>query len=302
MEKTFTAYNLTCDACKELIGRAVSKFPGSFLKSVDLKTGMVCVDCPEEDFEQVRESVYARGYGPGVKKSVHHVLRAVLGDDSAFNAERKILEYSIGSLLIVLGVQFLLSLMLFQNIAELRAVFAPLLFFLAVGITATIAAVAHLSFFRTELTGMTGMMVGMTVGMTSGFMLGAIIGATNGMFIGSLSGMAVGMALGAWAGRCCGIMGIMEGLMAGLMSGTMGAMLSVMMLREPLLPFLGILMASCIVILAGLSFAVFKEAGNIPQTAFKASFFEFAVASLLASIPLTLLMVIGPKSAVIIGG
>jgi len=304
MEKAFIAYNLTCESCREVISRTVAKFPGAGLKSLDLQSGAVVVDCAESDFESLKAAVYEKGYGPagfGPKKSVRDMVQGVLGNDSAFAAERKILEYSLGSLMLVFAVELGLGLMFFQNVANFWPVYAPLLFLMAVAISASVAAVLHLSFFRTGLSCMTGMMVGMTIGMSSGFMTGALIGATNGMFVGSLAGMFVGMALGAWAGRCCGVMGVMEGLMAGLMSGTMGAMLSVMMLREPILPFLVVLFASCVAILVGLSYAVYKEAGHIPQETFKVTFYDVAAVSLIVSIAITLLMVFGPKSAVVIG-
>ncbi|MBI5225969.1 cation transporter [Candidatus Micrarchaeota archaeon] len=301
MEKSFLAYNLTCDSCRELIGRAVSKFPGASLKNVDLSSGAVVVDCNESDFDKLKAAVYEKGFGPTGSKSIRHVVKGVLGNDSAFAAERTILEYSLGSLVLIFAVELVLGVMFFQDVKGFWTIYAPLLFLLAMGIEATVAAMAHLQFFKTDVSGMTGMMIGMTIGMASGFMLGALVGATNGMFIGSLAGMFVGMALGAWAGKCCGVMGVMEGMMAGLMSGTMGAMLSVMMFREPIMVFLVLLVATCVIMLAGLSYAIFKESGNIPQEAFKASFVEYAAISLIISIAFTLLMLVGPKSAVVIG-
>jgi len=62
-----------------------------------------------------------------------------------------------------------------------------------------------------------------------------------------------------------------------------------------------VLFVSCVAILVGLSYALYKEAGCIPQEAFKTTFYDVAVVSLIVSIAFTLLMVFGPKSAVVIG-
>ena len=302
MEKAFTAAGLTCGSCEELISRAVARFPGASLKSVDYASGRVIVDCADADFDDIRQAVFDKGFGPsGRKHSFKNVVKGVLGNDSAFSAERKLLEYSVGSFFLVFVVEIAFSLVFFQGVKNFWPVFAPLLFLLSLGVVAMVAAFAHVSFFKTDLTCMTGMMVGMTVGMTSGFMLGALVGATNGMFVGALAGMAVGMVLGGLAGKCCGVMGVMEGMMAGLMSGTMGAMLSVMLLNDRVMLFLFILFAACIFIIAGLSYAVFKEAGSMPQEKFAVPFAAFAVISLIVTMALTLLVLYGPKSAVVIG-
>ena len=301
VEKTFTATGLTCGSCEELIGRAVSKNGGA-LKGVDYASGLVTVDCEEGKFEEIKQAVYAKGFGPSSKThSFKGVVKGILGDDSAFAAERKIIEYSIGSLLLVFLVQAGFSFFLFQGIENFWTVFAPLIFLLTLGVVATMAAFSHLSFFKTDLSCMTGMMVGMTMGMTSGFMLGALMGATNGMFVGALLGMLVGIALGAFAGKCCGVMGVMEGMMAGLMSGTMGAMLSVMLLGDNLMAFIFILFIVCVLILLGLGYAVFKESGFIPQGKFELPFAAFAAIALFTTMALTLLMLYGPKSAVVLG-
>ncbi|MDP2718163.1 MAG: hypothetical protein Q8P02_05440 [Candidatus Micrarchaeota archaeon] len=301
MDYSFTAYRTTCAACREIISRTVAQFPGAHLKSLDLDSGLVVLECDEKDASAIQDAVFKRGYGPLSDASAKSVLGGVLGNDSAFAAERKILEYSLFSFFIVFPAVLFLAWILSAGSAAFWTVWAPLGFLSSASICATMAAFSHLSFFRTRLSDMTGMMVGMTVGMSAGFLFGALVGATNGMFVGSLAGMAVGMGLGAWAGRCCGVMGVMEGLMAGLMSGTMGAMISVMMLAEPILLFLVILFVVCVAILAGLSFAVFREAGTISQESFRPSFASFAAVSLLAGVFLTLLMVAGPKSTFVLG-
>jgi len=142
------------------------------------------------------------------------------------------------------------------------------------------------------------MMVGMTIGMMSGFMLGAIIGATNGMFVGSVAGMLVGMFFGAWAGKWVGIMGLMEGMMAGLMAGLMGAMVSVMMIADNLVPFMYILFASCGVIIAGLSYLIFRESGPLLDEKLVPSFMQLLLFGLIALVFVTALTVFGPKSAI----
>jgi hypothetical protein len=128
-------------------------------------------------------------------------------------------------------------------------------------------------------------------------MLGAVVGATNGMFVGSVVGMAGGMLAGIWAGKYVGVMGTLEGMMAGLMAGTMGAMLSVMMVVDNLVPFLYILFGVCIVMLLGLNYMIYAEAGPLMQARIP-SWTRILVIACVVLIFIYALALFGPKSFV----
>ena len=168
--------------------------------------------------------------------------------------------------------------------------------FLALGAWALSMCAGVLWHFRSyhgDFTCMTGMMIGMTVGMVPGFIAGALIGALNGIFPGTVLGMLTGMAVGSWAGKCCGIMGIMEGMMAGLMAGTMGAMMALMLLNQYYLAFLVILNLCATLVLVGLSYAMYKEAGPAPQRPLHPV--RFSAATIIAFLALSAFLAWGPR-------
>ena len=164
---------------------------------------------------------------------------------------------------------------------------------------AIVASLAHYRAHKSEFTCMEGMMVGMTIGMMAGFLFGAIIGATNGMFVGAVFGMAVGILTGAYAGKCCGIVGVMEGMMAGLMGGLMGAMTIVMMLSDNLQIFMPILIASCLAILAGLTYMIYNSAGKRGERTLM-PFSQFFILSLALSVITVAIMLFGPRGPITI--
>ncbi len=269
MEDTLQLSGLECDSCEKVVARIVAKNSCAF-KSLDAKSGKLVVDAPsEQNASALRDALLDAGYGVGSKP-------AARGDFRRFNAfisklfnggaelatERAILEAAVASLF---AMVILVSLSFFLPQLSAARPYAVLLILGALGAAASYFALQHFRYYTEPQTCMCGMMVGMTIGMMAGFLAGALSGAANGMFTGSVVGMAVGMYLGAVAGSSVGVMGVMEGLMAGLMSGTMGAMLSVMLYNDNLVPFLFILFAACISMLAALSYMLYRESGPLPE-------------------------------------
>jgi hypothetical protein len=93
-------------------------------------------------------------------------------------------------------------------------------------------------------------------------------------------------------------MGAMEGMMAGLMSGTMGAMTTVMMINDHVLAFMYMLSGICLVMVGGLSYMMFREAGPAPRAGF--SFARFATLSIALGAMMLAVMVYGPKNGFIL--
>ena len=197
-------------------------------------------------------------------------------------------------------VQALLYFVFFQDQPKFISNYWSIASLTAISVVALLFAFYHAEAFSKRATCMTGMMIGMTFGMAGGFLIGAFAGATNGMFIGSLVGMAVGMGFGYFTGRCCGVMGVMEGLMGGLMAGTMGAMLSVMLILDNLVPFLYILTAVELVIMALSSYMLYKEFGNLNGSLAKIDASDFIILALAFDLVLTAIYVLGPKSGVVL--
>ncbi|MEM4359448.1 MAG: heavy metal-associated domain-containing protein [Candidatus Bilamarchaeaceae archaeon] len=320
-EHTFRLNGLSCTACEKVVERVVSAFPGAQLKGIDAATGTVTVECEEALLKEIKGALVARGYGiegettqgsarqsmeeeagPGSLVRVKKVLHGVLKGESAFAIERMLIEYAQVSLIVILIADIAGYGLFLKTIPDFWRTFGPLVFLVSASTVACATAILHFRSFRTDFSCMSGMMIGMSIGMISGFLGGALIGATNGMFIGSIAGMAIGMGLGGWAGRCCGIMGVMEGLMAGMMSGTMGAMLSVMMVNDHLILFLYILFGACVTVLAGLSYMMYKEAGNIKQEDFRVSFIFFLSMVFAVNAALLCIIFYGPKSGIVWGG
>ncbi len=215
--------------------------------------------------------------------------------------ESKIIEVAAITV-VVLTVLFVLSYQFFfSGIYNFSAKYGWYSIYLIILVVANATTIYHLKAYRNAVTCMAGMMMGMTIGMIAGLSFGYIVGATNGMFTGSVYGMLVGMITGAWCGKCCGIMGLMEGVMAGLMGGTMGAMLSVMMLNDRILLFTPIFVLSCISILAGLGYMVYKEHSMSEEKIIQPySLSVFVITCVLAVLITLLIMIYGPKAGIFI--
>ncbi len=266
MEHELRLTGLECDSCARVISRVVERI-GASVKDIDYSMGRLVVEVNSDaQLDDLKAALIEAGYGVdgndtnrGVMARPLAFLGKLLSNSTDFDAERRIAESSMFSLLIMLAGLFLLTYVL--QIVSPR--FVPLLALAAVGTVACSTALIHFRAFRQPFSCMSGMMIGMTIGMMAGFLAGALSGAANGMLVGSIVGMAIGMGMGAIAGARNGVMGILEGLMAGIMSGTMGAMLSVMLFNDNVLLFLIFLFASCIFVLLGLSYMMLREGGSV---------------------------------------
>lgn len=231
------------------------------------------------------------------------VARIFVGKKAGHSVEREMLKLSAWTFIALLILGAIGYWGFFGRTPDFLARYGLLLFYLLVGMVAVSATVWHLKAYR-GVSCETGMMAGMTVGMLSGFLVGLIIGITNGMFVGSVAGMLIGIFLGSWCGKCCGIMGVMEGQMAGFMAGTMGAMTSIMMLNDNYLLYIPIALVFIVVILAGLMFLLYKEnAAKNLSTAKKTAredFMLFLSVNFIILLALAVLMLYGPKSALVL--
>ena len=298
---------MECASCERLITKAVES-AGGHVQSIDAKTGVAQIDYPDGALDRVKEAVIATGYGIGEKREeaaaepfeqeFRIFLHKLFSGEKELWAERKIMVMSLLSLLLLATLGFFFYLFVWHSVASFAAKI-PFLFYTGLSAVAIVASLSHYRSHKLEFTCMEGMMIGMTIGMMAGFLFGAIIGATNGMFVGSVFGMAVGMLTGAYAGKCCGIMGVMEGIMAGLMGGTMGAMLTVMLIADNLSLFMPILLASCLAILAGLTYMIYNSAGKRVERTLM-PFGQFFLFCLLLSAISVAIMLFGPRGPITI--
>ena len=299
MEHELRLTGLECDSCARVISRVVERL-GASVKDIDYSMGRLVVEVSSDaQLSELKATLIESGYGVdgagtnrGVMARPMALFGKLLSNSADFDAERRIAESSLFSLLIMLVGVFLLTYVL--QIVSPR--FVPLLAFAAFGTAACSMALVHFRAFKQPFSCMSGMMIGMTIGMMAGFLAGALSGAANGMLVGTVAGIAVGMAVGAVAGSRTGVMGILEGLMAGLMSGTMGAMLSVMLFNDNIVLFLAFLFASCVFILFGLSYMMLREGGNVLPSSVP-GVAELMGANVVAFAVFSALLVWGPKAA-----
>jgi hypothetical protein len=299
---------MTCGACEKVIERAVTEM-GAGVEEIDAARGLVDIRCPPERIGPIKERLARGGFrerledgseGRGDWKGILSYVKSVVAGEPHTRVENKLLNYAIGTTAI-LGMAGALSYGVFLSAFEDQVLAASLLILVIVSSVMSTYSIFHMEAYRKGMTCSNGMMVGMTTGMASGYIIGAILGATNGMFIGSVAGTAAGIAIGFSLGKSSGIMGAMEGIMAGLMAGTMGAMTSVMMLNDNLLAFLYILNGICLVMVGGLSYMMFREAGPAPSAAKGAGFARFAGLSAALCAILVAIMLYGPRSLITIG-
>lgn len=303
---------MECASCERLVTRAVES-AGGHVQSIDAKTGIAHIDYPEGALDKIKEAVIGTGYGIGEKRAeaaaepfeqeFRIFLHKLFSGEKELWAERKIMVMSLLSLLLLATLGFFLYLFVWHSIASFASKI-PFLFYSGISAVAIVASLAHYRAHRTQFTCMEGMMVGMTIGMMAGFLFGAVVGATNGMFVGSVFGMAVGILTGAYAGKFCGIMGVMEGMMAGLMGGLMGAMTSLMMVSDNLAVFMPLLLASCLAILAGLTYMIYNSAGKRAERTLMpfGQFFMLCLALTVVSVAIMLFGPKGPLTVAILGG
>ncbi len=304
-EHTLRLSGMTCGACEKVIERVVQKNGGT-VDEVDANTGTVRFHSQQERLDAIRGELAIKGFRErdgaedrGDPARVFGYVRSIIAGEQHVELENTLLNYAIGSAaFLIFSGSFIYGSLLDAFGTPIRAV--SMLLFVVAAAVLTAYSYAHMSAYRKWMSCANGMMVGMTTGMASGYMVGAVLGATNGMFIGSVGGMAVGIAIGLALGRFCGIMGAMEGMMAGLMSGTMGAMTTVMMINDNVIAFMYLLVGVCAVIIAGLSYMMFREAGPAPAGGYRGGFAVFAWMSVALSAMMLLVMIYGPKSGVVL--
>jgi hypothetical protein len=298
---------MTCGACERVIERVVAQ-GGARLVSIDATLGEVGIRAAPETIGGIKQELAARGFRErdadeerGDPGRILAYARSVLAGEEHVHVESSLLNYAIGSAA-VLSVAGVLSygtvLGAFGNPFSAASL---LLFVIVTGVVSVFAAM-HMETYRKGMTCANGMMAGMTTGMVSGYMVGAILGATNGMFVGAVAGTAAGVWIGLGAGRYSGIMGAMEGVMAGLMSGTMGAMTTFMMINDNLLAFMYILSGLCIVMAGMLSYMMFREAGPAPRHGLRGGFIRFLSGAGAISGAMMLIVLYGPRSALVFTG
>lgn len=308
-ETTLYFSGMHCENCEKTITRALTSV-GVTVKSINHKTQQAEVSYDELiPMSRIASAITDAGYElkdqpqnsggrvPGFLDRLRGIRKAIRENPSAFAHEKRIVLTSLGTLAIVLALEYLLYVALFWNIENFWVRYGQYMIYASIAVVATGAAIRQLRAYRGGVSCMSGMMIGMTIGMMSSMLIGITLGATNGMFVGGVVSMILGMTLGAWVGACCGIMGIMEGMMAGLMGGTMGPMISVMMINDRLNYFLPFFFVAGLLILFGLSYIVFKEhkarASNVvPYGFWSFTFINFAVVA-----AISLIMVWGPKAA-----
>ncbi len=309
-KKTIYVSGMTCASCEMLVSKAVESAGGK-VHAVNAQEGKAVIDYPdgESSFEKIKDAIIAAGYNLGETKEelaraepferqIKIFVKKLFSSEDELWAERAILKMSLFSFVVILFIGFFGYLLVFRGMQGFGTRL-PFLFYSAISAVAVTASMSHYRSHKVDFTCMEGMMVGMTIGMMAGFLFGAVVGATNGMFVGSVFGMAVGILTGAWAGKCCGIMGVMEGMMAGLMGGTMGAMLTVMMLADRVLLFMPIFVASCIAILAGLTYMIYNSAGKRGEKELM-PFSQFFSLTLLLVLVSAIIMLFGPRGPITI--
>jgi len=305
MNKKIYVPDIECDSCSKLIRKSFSDEKGIEKVSVDETSVTVSFNPEIIDLKKIVSKITDLGFRaseqPFERKSFGERLKDFKENKKKYFVERKILTYTGGIFLILLLIEALFYLFFLKAIPNFIENYAWWIFYLDLTVAVITVGIWHVFAYRAKVTCMVGMMVGMLVGMQTGMMFGAVIGATNGFFIGSMVGMLIGVVVGIITGKCCGIMGIMQGMMAGLMGGTMGPMISVMMFSDNLLWFMPFYMIINILIVWGLSYMLFEEVVEHKKDVVvkPRDFMTVAAYAIIITCVLLLLMVFGPKSALI---
>jgi len=305
MDKKIYVPDIECDSCSKLIRKNFSNEKGIEKISVDEESVTVSFNPRVIDLKKIVSKITELGFRasdqPFERKSFGERWKDYKENKNKYFVERKILTYTGSIFLILLFIELFFYMFFLKNIPNFIANYAWWIFYLDISVAVMIAGIWHVFAYRAKVTCMVGMMIGMTVGMQAGMMFGAVVGATNGFFIGAMTGMLIGVVVGIITGKCCGIMGVMEGMMAGLMGGTMGPMISVMMFSDNLLWFMPIYMIINVLIVWGLSYMLFEEVVEHKKDVLvkPKDFMTIAAYAIIITCMLLLLMIFGPKSALI---
>ncbi len=305
MKTTIYIPDITCESCVKILNKAFAGLQG--ISAFTVKKDSVELEYEESlirinsILQVIKEKGYRASLQPFPRKSFKERTRDFLANKQKYELEHKMVQYTAITFFLLIAIEFMSYLLLFNNQANFLSKYGIWFLYATISIVFLGAAVWHINAYKANITHMVGMMIGMTFGMQTGLMLGAIIGATNGMFIGSLVGMLAGVLIGIINGKCCGVMGVMEGTMAGIMGGTMGAMLSIMMLADHLMIFMPIYLLLNIIVLLGLSYMLYEEVveDNDAIKKVPADFTTFFSACFIALFIMGLIMIYGPKSALV---
>lgn len=293
---TLDLNGMTCNSCEKLV-TIIAEKQGGRVKSINLKTGKVELSIDETQVPSLKQNLAQKGFSEknseverGNTNRFLAYFSSILANEPHVSNESELFNNSIASLA---GLFILFGSLVYFGIFSFASVYTPIIFLVLLSSVLILFSYSHLLCYAKNLSCMNGMMAGMTIGMISGFLVGLLIGATNGMFIGSVVGILIGSFLGVNIGKCCGIMGALEGIMAGIMAGVMGAMTSIMLLNDNLVPFLYIFFGLCAIVLAGLSYMMYREGGAIEKQ--KHTFSDFFIRSTIFSIILTVFILFGPR-------
>ena len=296
---------LNCASCEKIVSR-VAAANNAQVKEIDEHTGYVTVVCEENVLDTLKKQFAEKGFVErkiddserGDLSRVLNYFSSILSGGQEVIVESTLLNFSLASIAAIILLGTIISFFA-ANLVEGYNSYVPFFFLTALFSIMAVFSYTHMRCYKKSMSCSVGMMVGMTVGMISGFMAGALIGATNGMFAGSVVGMLLGIGIGVSLGRHCGIMGAMEGIMAGFMAGIMGAMTSIMLFADNLVIFLYIVFGICVVVLAGLSYMMHREAGSALRENLKTNMPNFVIASIVLSAVLIAIMLFGPKAALV---
>lgn len=307
MKTTIYCPDIICESCIKILERAFAKKDG--INNTHFTTEKIDIDFDETKItvDELIKTVQEKGYRAAVTpfhngRTFKDRCKEFFSYHEKFAVEYKILSYAIISFILLLFVELSAYYGIFQQDKNIFNAYGWWIFYLNIAVVSLTTGIWHFNAYRAKITCMIGMMLGMTMGMQTGLILGTIIGATNGMFLGSVVGMLTGVLVGAWNGKCCGIMGVMEGMMAGVMGGTMGPMIAVMMKYDNIFLFMPLFMFVNILILAGLSYMLFKEVVEENPHVEKrpVNFFTFFSYCLFAATLLIIIIIYGYKSALAI--
>ncbi len=298
--------DIECGSCVKVIGKRFKEVKGitSFIINedhVDVTYDEAVIN-PESIMDIIRNAGFRASTTQFERKTFGERVREFRENKAKYAIERRGITYGIVVLILLVVIELLVYNAFLKDAAGMLAKYGWWVFYLDIAVVALGVGIWHILSYKAKVSCMVGMMIGMTIGMQSGLMIGAVIGATNGFFTGALVGMLIGVIIGGWMGKCCGIMGLMEGMMAGVMGGTMGPMISIMMAFDNILWFMPIFMAINIIIICGLSYVMFEEVIENGKDVKKKpiDFVTFASACMIVAALLMIVMVYGPKGAVLI--
>ncbi|MEK6982085.1 MAG: heavy-metal-associated domain-containing protein [Candidatus Micrarchaeota archaeon] len=293
---TLELNGMTCNSCEKLVTMVTEK-QGGKVKLINIKSGKVELSIDEDKFAALKQSLAEKGFSEknketqrGDTKRFLAYFSSILVNEPHVENESALFNNAIASLA---GLFILFGGLTYFGFLSFTSVYLPVIILVLLSSVLILFSYSHILCYAKNLSCMNGMMAGMTIGMISGFLIGLLVGATNGMFVGSVVGIAIGVLLGVNVGKCCGIMGALEGIMAGIMAGVMGAMTSIMLLNDNLVAFLYIFFGLCAIVLAGLSYMMYREGGAIDKQ--KHTLTDFFIRSAILSIFLVAFMLIGPK-------